>query len=256
MASVERVLDIARGELGYNGAADPEEGSKYGRWMADLTGERWLRGSSATVWWCCMFVSWVLDQAGQACPGFPSYNTQNSMNSCPGEQKVSYADLKPGDIVIWDWDGNTVTDHIGFVESVEGGRVITLEGNVDNEVKRVDRTNAAPCVACVIRPQYEGSEYDPGEFVAGEYDDDDQLTAFANRVIEGEFGNAPQRADRIYAEVQAAVNELLFYGKTDALLSTEYLANLVIEGKFGNYPERVENLYRFVQQRVNSLYGM
>ena len=60
MATAEDVLNIARGELGYYAPDDPESGSKYGRWMADVTGEDWLRGPSREIWWCCCFSSWCL----------------------------------------------------------------------------------------------------------------------------------------------------------------------------------------------------
>ena len=55
MATVEDVLNIARGELGYYAPDDPEPGSKYGRWMADVTGEDWLRGPYRDISWCCCF---------------------------------------------------------------------------------------------------------------------------------------------------------------------------------------------------------
>ena len=43
MASSEDILKIAAGEIGYYAPDDPEPGSKYGRWMAELTGETLVR---------------------------------------------------------------------------------------------------------------------------------------------------------------------------------------------------------------------
>lgn len=34
-----------------------------------------------------------------------------------------------GDIIIFDWDANYWADHIGYVESVSGDTVYTIEGN-------------------------------------------------------------------------------------------------------------------------------
>ena len=120
MATAEDVLNIARGELGYYAPDDPEPGSKYGRWMADITGEEWLRGPSR----CCCFSSWCLAKAVVEVPGFPSYNTDLVLSANPPRVPLSQA--LPGDIVIWDWDGNGTTDHIGIIEDPRA--MITIEG--------------------------------------------------------------------------------------------------------------------------------
>lgn len=149
------VLSIALGEVGYSAPDDPEEGSKYGRWMADLTGEEWLRGTSTEVWWCCMFVSWCMAQAGVESAGFPSYNTDLVLQA--GPRLVYREDARPGDIVIWDWDGNSATDHIGIVVEHEPGalgRLVTVEGNYRNSVALVERSDVWGCVSAVIRPDY------------------------------------------------------------------------------------------------------
>lgn len=39
MGTPNDVLRIAVGEIGYYAPDDPQPGSKYGRWMADVTGE-------------------------------------------------------------------------------------------------------------------------------------------------------------------------------------------------------------------------
>lgn len=49
MATAEDVMRVAFGELGYYAPDDPERGSKYGRWMAEITGEDWLAGPSSEI---------------------------------------------------------------------------------------------------------------------------------------------------------------------------------------------------------------
>lgn len=161
MATVNDVLNIARGEIGYSAYDDPEQGSKYGRWLANKWGQAWLAGPSTSNWWCCMYVSWVLDQAGQPCVGFPSYNTDLVLSDRP--PRVNAKDARPGDIIIWNWDGDGATDHIGIVEHHEPGAygtLITIEGNYRNSVARVDRSGTWSLVSAVIRPQYDGEEAD------------------------------------------------------------------------------------------------
>jgi hypothetical protein len=152
------VLDAARGEIGYKALEDPERGSKYGRWMAELTGEDWLAGPSTSIWWCCIFASWCLAQAGQECTGFPSYNTDTTLGK--GPQLVAREDVQPGDLIVWDWNADGATDHIGIVEQHEQGALgtlVTIEGNYSNSVARVDRSNSWGMVAACIRPPYDSA---------------------------------------------------------------------------------------------------
>lgn len=43
---------------------------------------------------------------------------------------------KPGDAILFDWNGDNVPDHIGIVEKVEGGKVYTIEGNSSDKVSK------------------------------------------------------------------------------------------------------------------------
>lgn len=246
MATAEDVLNVARRELGYYAPDDPEPGSKYGRWMAEVTGEEWLAGPSREIWWCCCFASWVLAKAGVECPGFPSYNTDIVLRSNP--PRVPLAEAKPGDIVIWDWDGNGTTDHIGFIEDARA--MITIEGNKDNAVKRVNRMTANYLVRAVIRPDYgeTGAPTPPRPSTS------DPVAGMAALVIDGRYGNYPERVDNIYYEVQSCVNALVFGADTSHYPSAVVaFAEQVKNGSYGNYPARVGNIYAVVQEAVNRM---
>lgn len=147
------VINAAYGELGYYAPDDPEPGSKYGRWMAQLLGEDWLAGPSESVWWCCMFVSWCLNQAGVEMPGFPSYNTDVTLNTGGSDFAVDIQDVRYGDIVIFDWNWDGATDHIGFATGeFDGDGFPTIEGNIGNAVQECYRQLGN--VAYVLRPPY------------------------------------------------------------------------------------------------------
>jgi hypothetical protein len=152
--TADDVISIAEGELGYYAPNDPERGSKYGRWMAQITGEDWMAGPSVEIWWCCMFVSWVLNKAGVEVAGFPSQNTDLALNGGANKLLVERTSIKRGDILIFDWNwGTATTDHIGFAKgSLVGGYVETIEGNVSNSVQ--NKTRALSTIRYVIRPKY------------------------------------------------------------------------------------------------------
>lgn len=49
-----------------------------------------------------MFVSWVLDQAGQKVAGFPSQNTDVALNGGARKLCVDRNSIRKGDILIFD----------------------------------------------------------------------------------------------------------------------------------------------------------
>lgn len=147
------VINAAYGELGYYAPSDPERGSKYGRWLAELTGEDWLAGPSNEIFWCCMFASWCLDQGGVVMDGFPTQNTDLALNGGADKYAVNIYDVRYGDIVIFNWDWNNTTDHIGFATGeFDGSGFTTIEGNVANAVQEKYRQMGN--VAWVLRPSY------------------------------------------------------------------------------------------------------
>lgn len=164
--TAEAVLAAAEGELGYYAPDDPERGSKYGRWLAKLFGEDWLAGPSSSIWWCCMFVSWCLDQGGAECPGFPTYNTDIAWSRGGKTRAVSKSDIRRGDILIFDWNFSTAaTDHIGFATaSPVNGYVATIEGNVGNRV--CHKTRPLSSIRYVIRPAYKSTAAKPEKATA------------------------------------------------------------------------------------------
>lgn len=155
MGRASDVIGAAYGELGYYAPDDPERGSKYGRWMAEVTGEDWMAGPSVEIWWCCMFVSWCLNQGGVKMDGFPSQNTDLALKNGAKKYAIDKYKVRYGDIVIFNWDWNSTTDHIGFATGeFDGGGFTTIEGNAGNAVKEKYRQMGN--VAYVLRPPYSG----------------------------------------------------------------------------------------------------
>ena len=91
--------------------------------------------------WCADFVRMALGEAiGDE--NLPEWY-QNCPNKayCPTIQQygeghqISAEEAKPGDIVLYDWDGDGVADHVGlFVDNGDGSSTITaIEGNTSGE---------------------------------------------------------------------------------------------------------------------------
>ena len=163
--TVEAVMREAYADLGYYAPDDPERGSKAGRYCARLMGEDWMAGPSTEIWWCCMWVSMILDKAGVRCAGFPSQNTDVALNNGARAHLVDKSQIRRGDVLIFDWNfATTATDHIGFATgSPYGGYVSTIEGNVGNAV--CEKQRALSLIRYAVRPDYDGQAATPKQAV-------------------------------------------------------------------------------------------
>ena len=160
MATAADVLRVASNYVGYSRWSDEQQGTIFGRWYAAETGEPYYGESG--VPYCAMFVSYVFDRAGATCPGLPGaycpYVERDGRNAGRAVDKRSAA---AGDVVLFDWGGDGVADHVGIVEQNNGSYLTTIEGNTSNGsgsqsnggvVAR--RTRSFSSVRCVLRPTY------------------------------------------------------------------------------------------------------
>ena len=97
--------------------------------------------------WCASFLTWALGKAGHKMPGggWAAVATwvRNAEQGSNGLRVVSAADARPGDIVAYDFGGQSdfgADGHIGFLGStVTDGRFTALEGNNADAVNVVPR---------------------------------------------------------------------------------------------------------------------
>jgi hypothetical protein len=257
MATADDVIKIAEGELGYYAPSDPQPGSKYGRWLADKWNEHWLAGPSSEIWWCCCFVSWVLDKADQACAGFPTYNTDLALGGGARNLCVNRNTIRRGDILIFDWNwGTAATDHIGFAKgSIHDGYVSTIEGNVGNAVQ--NKTRDVGTIRYVIRPPYVGTT--PAPKPEDKLDIDgwigpasvskwqSQLGTTIDGVVSGQWrGNQAYLARLVSVEWDASGSEMV-------KAIQRKLGGLQIDGILG--PESIKAIQRFAGAEIDGYLG-
>ena len=119
----EKVIAIAKKEIGVTEVPANSNKSKYGKWFG-------FDG----VAWCGMFVSWCYDKAGFPLgnigfsKGFAGCQTAYDHYKKSGEITT---DPQPGDIVLFDWNGDKRYDHVGIFVSwkAKGKTFNTVEGN-------------------------------------------------------------------------------------------------------------------------------
>ena len=103
-------------------------GKKYWEWY----------GLNQRVNWCAIFVSWCAYESGDIGTNIPKFAaTYDGMAWFTRHNKwkdKSYTPV-PGDIIFFDWEDNKLPDHVGIVVKVEDGKIYTVEGNSNDEVK-------------------------------------------------------------------------------------------------------------------------
>jgi CHAP domain len=158
-----RMIAIAKAEVGTKEHPSGTNRVRYSAWYSDEAGA----SDFAVSPWCAMFVTWCASKAGSTvvnprdarwayCP----FVVDAARHARDGLSLVSRDDVEPGDLVLFDWDGDHVADHIGLVEARgSGGTFTTIEGNTSTtsqnnggEVMRRERdTDVVVCFARISR---------------------------------------------------------------------------------------------------------
>ncbi len=158
MATPSALLAAAARDLGYSRWDDPQTGTKFGRWYADLVGNPGYGGNG--IAFCAMAASYWYDLVDQGCPGLPeSYvpYVYSKARKVAGSVLSNKRNAKPGDVVIFDWNNDGSLNHVGLVELNKGSYLQTIEGN--SPAGYVQRhTRGWGTVAYIIRPVWEGED--------------------------------------------------------------------------------------------------
>ena len=164
--TAKRVLDVARGLIGVTkyGATHKKLIDDYNKVTPRPVGYAVTYNDD----WCDAFVTVVSDRAGAT--NLIGRECGVERHKSIFKQKNIWLGLvKPqaGDIVIWRWDGNRngFANHIGFVESVSGNTITTIEGNtLKGGVSQVGRNTYpwnAQSIQGYARPKYGTSTVTP-----------------------------------------------------------------------------------------------
>ncbi|WP_455758300.1 CHAP domain-containing protein [Ruminococcus champanellensis] len=107
-------------------------------------------GFNSRVEWCACFVSWCANECGYIKNGIIPKFAGCIQGSDWFKERGLWQDgsftPSAGQIIFFDWEGDGLTDHVGFVERVENGMVYTVEGNSGDEC----RQNSYPIGSSVI----------------------------------------------------------------------------------------------------------
>ena len=156
MATAEKVLAIAREELGVKESPANSNRVRYNTWYYGR------EVSGAAYPWCMVFVQWVFAQAG-ALKLLPKRTAScgDLMRAAKAAGQWVTKDYRPGDVVIYDFPGGAATDHTGIIEKVTPGGVVAIEGNTSQTGSQSDggmvcrKTRPVKWIVGAVRPEFE-----------------------------------------------------------------------------------------------------
>lgn len=156
---VERILELARGELGTREFPPGSNNVKYNTAYYN----REVSGPSLA--WCAVFIWWLFKELGHTELYFDGKKTAYVPALVDwGRRSGLIVDTpEPGDLVTFDFDANGAANHIGICTAYDGRRVTTIDGNtgVGNDANGgavMERTRDKKYILAVIRPRYESED--------------------------------------------------------------------------------------------------
>ena len=153
--------------------------------------------------WCASFVSVVLYRNGYNEICECSVPRMIALAKKHGIYKDKSYKPKIGDVIVFDWDDTKDGDHVGIITNVNGGLIITREGNVSNDFCDRHIYTDDERITCYFAIPYEDEKPKDKKPKYKSIDD------VVNGIIKGDFGNGEERKENLYNYFQSLVNQTL-----------------------------------------------
>lgn len=131
----QNIISVAQSQLGYTASKENYAVSgerkmgytRYGDWYGSPYGD-----------WCAMFVSFCIRFAG--IDDFPIEASCSRWVEKLSDENVGLfrdrsSEPKAGNIIFFDYNKDGIPEHVGIITSVQDGKLFTVEGNCENEVR-------------------------------------------------------------------------------------------------------------------------
>lgn len=134
----------------------------YNSWFQDAYPEGWK--AKYTDRWCMEAVdAWaIMARTISVVPNTPDTKTAVTIAKSRGQWRFRDYTPQPADLILFDWGGDGLSDHVGYVVSANDTEIVTIEGNAQNTECRsnvYERTDSRILGFCV--PDYASLVVDP-----------------------------------------------------------------------------------------------
>ena len=153
MATAEKILEIARSQIGTRESPANSDNVKYNTVY-------YGREVSGKYPWCAVFVWWVFREAGAPELYYGGGETAYCPTLMSFHKKQAVTDYRPGDIAFFNFSGKSSAGHVGICESWDGTYITTIDGNTgsaseDNGGAVLRRRRHKKFIAGAYRPEYQ-----------------------------------------------------------------------------------------------------
>ena len=154
MATAEKILEIARSQIGAKESPAKSDNVKYN------TAYYGREVSDGKHPWCAVFVWWVFREAGAPELYYGGGETAYCPTLMSFHKKQKVTDYRPGDIVFFNFSGRSSAGHVGICESWDGTYITTIDGNTgsaseDNGGAVLRRRRHKKFLVGAYRPEYQ-----------------------------------------------------------------------------------------------------
>lgn len=154
MATAEKILEIARSQIGTKESPAKSDNVKYN------TAYYGREVSDGKHPWCAVFVWWVFREAGAPELYYGGGETAYCPTLMSFHKKQKVTDYRPGDIVFFNFSGRSSAGHVGICESWDGTYITTIDGNTgsaseDNGGAVLRRRRHKKFIVGAYRPEYQ-----------------------------------------------------------------------------------------------------
>ena len=154
MATAEKLLEIARSQIGAKASPAKSDNVKYN------TAYYGREVSDGKHPWCAVFVWWVYREAGAPELYYGGGETAYCPTLMSFHKKQKVTDYRPGDIVFFNFSGRSSAGHVGICESWDGTYITTIDGNTgsaseDNGGAVLRRRRHKKFIVGAYRPEYQ-----------------------------------------------------------------------------------------------------
>ena len=157
MSLVDSIINTAKTYIGTT------EGSNNHKEIIDLYNKgRYSDAYKMTMSdpWCCAFVvaMFVQCNAADIIPCYAACDQMIHTFKAWGRWKNRSAEVHAGDIIFYNWNGDSSSDHVGIVVQNRFGDLSVIEGNKSDSVAYRSISNTSPQIVGYGVPNYEGSD--------------------------------------------------------------------------------------------------
>lgn len=150
MSDIDRILNLARQQVG---VTESPPGSNNVKYNTDYYGGP---VDGAAFPWCCSFIWWLFYKLGisdEFCGGAKTAYCPYVVNYARNTGRwITNGQYKPGDLILYDWNGDGSADHIGICLTWNGVNGQIIEGNAGDAVSLLTRSISQ--IMGAYRPAY------------------------------------------------------------------------------------------------------